>query len=294
MTRRAALLALLATPALASAQAGIITFAPDTYVNLADCAGDTITLDWTVLLESGAVLNPAWTYKIYASGTAPNGTPASCADTAGQVGGDITPVSLAESVERSASDIVGAAGFSCGTVTEPTIYVCAHLLDAGSVKQGSATGSLKLQLLKPAVPSAPTVTPGDTCLYVSWTEVKATSTTAAAAKYRVEVSTTDPEDPVTHSDTTSETHTTICGLLNKNLAGNAVIYTVRVIAISAGGNESDRSPSTQGDPIASDDFWTHYKKQGGQEEGGCSTGGAAGLLALLGALALRAAGRRRS
>jgi uncharacterized protein (TIGR03382 family) len=46
--------------------------------------------------------------------------------------------------------------------------------------------------------------------------------------------------------------------------------------------------------VAIDDFWEHYAGAGGQEEGGCTTGGGAGALAALGLLALGALGRKRS
>jgi hypothetical protein len=286
MLPRATLLALLAAPALASAQtAGTITFDPATYVNLDACTGGTdVTLDWTVLLESGATFSTSWTYRVYSSSSAPSGetgAPKYCADGAVQVGSDIDATNIRQSETVIATDLATAAGFTCGTATEPTLYVCVHLYDDASTRQGSATGSLKLQLLAPDVPGAPAVTPGNTRLYASWSAV---TSSPAATQYRVQAST---GGTVASTATTTGTSATLGGL------SNGVTYQVEVRSVSAGGNVSGPSPATDGTPVASDDFWEHYVSAGGQEEGGCTTGGGAGLLALLGALALRAAGRRR-
>jgi hypothetical protein len=69
-------------------------------------------------------------------------------------------------------------------------------------------------------------------------------------------------------------------------------YDVVVIAISEGGNESDKSPVATGTPVVVNDFWRLYRNAGGGEEGGCSTTGGVSLALL--AFAPFALRRRRS
>jgi hypothetical protein len=72
-----------------------------------------------------------------------------------------------------------------------------------------------------------------------------------------------------------------------------VLYDVVVSALSAGGNASVGSINGSGTPAPVNDFYTQYKADGGQEEGGCA-GGPAGLLSLLGLGAALRLLRRRS
>jgi hypothetical protein len=73
---------------------------------------------------------------------------------------------------------------------------------------------------------------------------------------------------------------------------NGVTYQVVAYGMNSANNPSPASAAADGTPVPTDDFWNHYKKDGGREQGGCSTG--AGALGLLGALSLLALRRRKS
>jgi MYXO-CTERM domain-containing protein len=167
-----------------------------------------------------------------------------------------------------------------------TVFICAHW-DSPTPKVGKAVGQFKIQVAKPAAPTGVSAESGDGKLIVRWS---ASTGSPNADRYFARatplvggVPTGSPVDSVL----TNSTNVTLGGLTNNTT------YEVVVFALSVGRNPSDASAAAQGTPIATDDFWEHYRTQpGAREQGGCASGGA-GPLAILGVAALLARARRR-
>jgi hypothetical protein len=302
MKRRSALLALLAAPVAAGAQttpsSGQVLFTSESrYIGQAECAADAgMSLSWLVALESGQtypVLDPL--YAIYTSNDP------DCADT-NTTTGDITepvqteiPGGATLRVEAypgttgdpapAVSRFLGPLGLDCASA-DTKVYACVELTaQDDTTLRGRAKGYFDLQLAAPNPPTDVSVRPSEEALAVSWT---ASAGSPSVKDYRASATNVDEPLDVHYSGWVGGTSTRIEGLSNLHA------YDVAVVARSFGDNLSDEADAPGPvQPVAIDDFWEHYTGAGGQEEGGCSTGGGAGLLALLGALALRGAGRRR-
>jgi len=185
------------------------------------------------------------------------------------------------------SVIRGKAGVTCSETTDQTIFLCVALRRSGATTyEANVQKSFKIQLQAPLAVTGLTVTSGNNALNASWT-APSPDNNPAATKYRVTATTADPRDTSDHAQTIGGISVRIEGLLN------SVLYTVTVVAISEGGNESPAVSDTE-TPFPADDFFTHYSKEpGANEQGGCA-GGPAGLLSLLGLAAALRAFRRRS
>ncbi len=291
------LLAALAVPALASAQtAGQVTFSPDAYLNATECAAanaTTIQLSWTALRPSGATAAAA-TFQVYASTAAvtiSGTTVPTCTSATGSaaIGSSISTTSdTATNQSFDASAFATAVGeTTCGVQADKSIYVCVQLSDASAVAIGYATGVLTLSTTPPGAPTNVSVTPGNQALNVGWS---APASGQTVATYRVVATavdlTADPASPHYSPMVNSATASyRLSGLVND------VPYSVVVYAYSASGTESLGSDPVSGTPLPTEDFFSYYRAQGGREQGGCGTGGAAAL-SLLGAAALLAARRR--
>jgi hypothetical protein len=185
------------------------------------------------------------------------------------------------------ADFFAKAGFNVcppPPVAGGKAYACvAHYVANGTTPVWSNSTEATFEVLAPPVPEQVTVTPGDSSLYVSW--VDGPSTGVNATKYNV-----------TATGSTGATTQTFTGRTNNRVTGltNGVTYSVQVIALSAGDNESAAStPAVTGTPEAVNSFWDLYEAEPGhREQGGCG-GGPAGLVSLVGvALALRGLRRR--
>jgi len=151
-----------------------------------------------------------------------------------------------------------------------TLYICVTWLSGST---GTANAQLKVDADAPNPPTITGVDPGDGALTPHWSQpsggaADATSFTATASS---------GGNPVSSCTVTGggSTSCRIAGLQN------GTTYDVTVVAYSVTLNPSPASdPPAQGTPVPVDDFWRYYRKQLGQEEGGCGSG-AAGLLALL-------------
>jgi hypothetical protein len=290
MIRRLALILALLSPAAAFAQiAGNVLILPAAF-GINDCTSTSkyVTFSWTSSLTPVA----GDVYRVFVS----SGSTATCPSTgtpAGyQYGGDIPALTTTQGYPVTgtlsrATFILDAGVTTCpvgGTST--TLSVCVqHVAAVGSTVRTTATGSVPLELKLPPVPINVSAQPGDASLLVSWAD----GTEAGSAPTSYRATATDPLHPSdTKTASTTGKSVWVTGLTN------GVTYTVTVIAVSAGSNES--GPSTAvvtGTPQVVNGFWEQYKADpAGREVGGCG-GGPAGLVSLLGvALAMRGLRRR--
>lgn len=296
---RRALLALLALPASALAQ----TITADvTTINLAQCNGATneirgsddpltVGLTWTVDVGTGTFASGG-KFQLWAAnrtpGTSQDGvTP--CADPAVPgtgylankvVGGLVDAPNQSTSIKQffSLREIATAAGYGCTPGASTTVYLCIQWLSSGSTVSGWASGaSLSLDLTSPAnAPSNVDPKGGDGVLHVSCSGNDPDSTSFRAK------ATLGGGIPHWSDQGSSCSGLTISGLTNGET------YSVVVYGLNDANNPSPPSSPVSGFPVPTDDFYDHYRNDGGREKGGCSTaGGAAGLLSVLGLLAVR-------
>ena len=289
MLRRLALLTALLVPTAGLAQiAGKVLVVPAA-LGVADCTSSTtyVTIAWTSTITpvTGDV------YNLYVSSVSSGACPTTGTPPGTQLGGDIPALGISGTYPVTGTltrhDFISAAGIADTACvaggTSTTINVCVQQL-AGSVVRATMSGSVPLELENPPAPVNVSVASGDSALYVSWSN--GTDNGVAPTSYRVTA-----EAVGNPGDTHTESYT---GTSNQRISGltNGVTYSVWVVAVSAGGNQSTASVAVTGTPQHVADFWEQYKGAGGQEQGGCG-GGPAGLVSLLGvALALRGLRRR--
>jgi len=271
------------------------------YVNLDQCQGADINLEWNIGSGAQPVANDR--YKIYSSNTAPSvptgGTFKLCPEqnSTGGTGGDVFADKVADvgatrdvqtlgvpaMTSGATPGVVDSAALTCdeGSELKP-LYVCAHWTDGADAKKGSASGKFIIQVKRPNAPASVTATPGDGALNVSWPAATTDGGAAEARSYRVIVKLAGFE--VGRRDDLTATSVRISGLLNDEP------YDIEVFGLSVAKNPSLTPAVGAGTPKEVADFWDLYTA-GGQEVGGCAAG-AAGPLALLG-VALLAVLRRR-
>jgi hypothetical protein len=278
-------------PGLALAQAAVtvtetsdVDDRDDEIININECnavAGHAsrFSISWTVSLTNAA----SGELRLSTNSGCPDRTEDNLATTVVLA----TITSATGSVEsRSADDLVKQLGLACDAGTLRTIYVCA-VTGAATTVGGTTTGpsqTIRVDTQTPAAPRVTGVTPGDGALDVAWE-----TASGGASRYRVEATRAGTTE-ISRSAETTDTSKRISNLQNN------VDYEVRAVALSIGGNES--LPSAEfvpGRPLEILDFWRNYQQSGGQEEGGCSTGGGPGaaLLALAALLARLPSALRR-
>jgi hypothetical protein len=290
MIRRLALLAALLGPATAFAQAaGEVIITPSAF-GRSDCTSTDklVTLSW----NSSVVPVTGDLYRILVSTTSgcPTGSTTTLADNLSATTAIQGYPTTGSTLTRQA--FVQAAGITDCTANA-TIFVCVqHWPSNGSsgTLKATATGNAALEVSPPPIPINVSVSPGDSALFVSWTDgtlnADGTTSTVAATSYNVTAT-----NPLVATDTRTRNFT---GKTNQRISGltNGTTYDVTVTAVSAGGNESASSLAATGQPAPVSGFWEQYRAAGGIEQGGCG-GGAAGVGSLLVlALALAAARRR--
>lgn len=308
MLQRALLFLCLAAPLAAEAQTTssvLLTFRDGAGTTLTSntlgrsrCDGTddpSLTINWTLVPTTAAT--PAYgendTYRIAATttGTCPTD------DVTGLI--DIIPANNSPSgvypnttTPLRLSEVLTTLAVTCaGNNADQTIRICVTLKrgTAGTADGNVISNTFTLQLAPPPDPVGLSVGSGDGALNISW--AKGTKGTGQAETDRVRVTVTPrnpAEDPAgARVDETAASPFRRGGLVND------VLYDVSVRALSEGGNLSAGEVTGTGTPAQVNDFFEHYRDQGGPEEGGCA-GGAAGLLSLLGLGAVVRAFRRRS
>jgi len=287
MLRRALLFLCLVSPLAARAQTLTFTSTPSPPYGRVQCNNQNnlnIQLGWT--LTGSGTSNANDTYRITAF-TADQACPTATSGTTNLVAAPLISAGSTYATNLGAI-LSAAAATSCTGTADVTVFVCVSIARNGATAtETSVKNSFKLQFQPPLAPTNLVVTGGNKALNISWKAPDSTSNPAAAT-YRITVdSNGDPRDPTKHETTQAGTSLRFEGLVI------GVEYTVTVVALSEGGNESP-PVTTIGSPVPVDDFFTHYgATDGAQEQGGCG-GGPAGLLSLLGLGAVLRAFRRRS
>lgn len=324
--RRAWLLALLATPAVSAAQtvpaptrgSGDITLATqvntavDEFINAAECLDGTIKLQWSPVYVTTPTAKSAadlGSYQVYASdqptvdavksGDCPttNGDKGVTGLHAGAVSDRITGaanlIDPSPVLEFDTALIASVAGLGACNVSDTNIMVCVQARDLGGNPIGTARRTLIVSTKSPNAPESASVTSGENALNVRWGD----SPGLPEPEYHIAEAVIDPTvDPSVSTTTVVASSGPVpgAGANDVRLEGleNGVVYAVYVTAYSTADNPSD--PIFAGTAAAAEvnDFWETYRAAGGREQGGCGPG-AAGPLALLGAVSLLALLRRR-
>ncbi len=263
----------LALPAIARSATLTVD---DPLISIAECvdrSNQSVALSWDFSGSSGS------TFDILGSNA--SGCSETDATTAVLVDGLSTSRTSYPQTGESAitlSDVLTAAGKSAGTCegSDFRVYVCVRLMNSSGTAVTTASGAIKCQLERPPPPVGLSVSVGEKALYVSFTAGTATAEALASSKtYQAFAS----EGGVSHGsgETTSTSDVRIPGL------ENGTTYDVWVVAYSEAGNSSAASELSAGTPQHVLDFYDLYKSSGGSDSGGCSHGGAAGLLSLIAA-----------
>ncbi|HET9552675.1 MAG TPA: fibronectin type III domain-containing protein [Anaeromyxobacteraceae bacterium] len=271
------LLALLALAAPAAARAATLTV-EDPLASASECstaASQEVKLSWDLGSSSGSSV------ELLASNAS------GCSES------DATTAVLASSIPTSQAawpssgdtaitlaDVLAAAGRSTADCAGSSfrVYVCVRLLDGSGAQVTTASAAIRFQLEKPPPPTGLATEVGDGAIYASWSAGTATAAApAASSSYQAFAS----AGGVTHASAETTSKSARIGGLD-----NGTTYDVWVVAYSEAGNPSDASELGAATPRQVLDFFSLYQASGGAERGGCSQGGPADLLALLGALAL--------
>jgi uncharacterized protein (TIGR03382 family) len=160
-----------------------------------------------------------------------------------------------------------------------TVFFCVRRSSTGTLSAG--TLQVNFALLPPSPPSAPVATAGDSHLRLAWQ-----SNDSGDSTYDVyvvpEQTTVDLNRMAVHSVAGTNVD------VDHDSFGSSLVndktYDLYVRSIDAFSNKSALSaPASKGTPVAVDDFYSHYRHDGGSATGGggCSSGGSAGLLAVV-------------
>src|SRR5215813_11000788 len=166
-------------------------------------------------------------------------------------------------------------------------YIQNSVLNGNSLTTASVP--VKFALAQPFPPENVVITPGDSHLKIAWSKGDP-GEDIATYDIHVVPEGSAPGTPVANTSSTNvDVSTTDFGQHLQNDAG----YTITIVANDTYGNISEPSDEQTGTPVASADFYNHYRDLGGASPGGCSSGGGPALIAA-GALALALLLRRRS
>src|SRR4051812_11545079 len=155
----------------------------------------------------------------------------------------------------------------------------------------SASVNVKYALAKPLPPAAVTVTPGDGHLKIAWAKGDDAETISTFDVHVVPAGSV-PDGGRAQNTTTTNADVDVTDS-QKSLENDAG-YVVTIVANDTYGNVSDPSAEVPATPVASSDFYDHYRDSGGSSlgGGGCSTGATSAWVAGI-VLAISLALRRR-
>jgi len=196
------------------------------------------------------------------------------------------------------SDLIASLPNGCNDTTKSaatpfSVFFCARR-KTNSLTQVQTLLASSLQvnfaLLPPKAPNAPTTIEGDQHLRASWTSndpgdrtydvfvVPDTGAADAGPPPTIDVSALSPAVTGLQQTSADLTNASGGGVLQNNQK-----YDVYVRSVDAFANVSGLSGPGTGTPFVVEDFYRHYRAEGGADPGGggCSTGGA-GIFAVLG------------
>jgi MYXO-CTERM domain-containing protein len=165
-----------------------------------------------------------------------------------------------------------------------TNVLCVQYANAGAISVASV--NVKYALTPPLAPANVSITPGDSHLKISWVQGDAADDIATFDVHVWPAGTT-PDGGVAQNKVTSLKADVDRTDDNQPLQNDAG-YLVTVVAHDKYGNVSDPSTEQTAFPVATSDFYNHYRDAGGTALGGCASGndaawiaGGAALMALL-------------
>lgn len=173
----------------------------------------------------------------------------------------------------------------CASVRMPQIVTdttCLLLPENAGYIKATTPVTITYDSVPPAVPTIDEVTALDGALGVAFTVSDDTSKVIVQLKAD---GATDFSNAATVAK--SDNPVRVRGLTN------GTNYTIRLIAVDAVGNQSPPSAEVTGAPIQSDGFWVIYKRQGGDEQGGCHAAPASLSLMAGASILLLSLSRRR-
>lgn len=314
--RKAALVAALLLPCAALAQSQIILNSdqsttlgtiPQIYVGRANCGSMIINFTWDLGTPPsiGQQVNVvhARSVSTCAGSTVTSPDTLTVAPSQMQTGTDQVRASDLI-LDQSDAGLSGGCSNTVRTSANPwTTYYCVQLTSAATIGFTSppqfADIPVNFALANPTPPTSVVVGAGDRHLRINWTQGDSAETIAS---YDVHV--TEPDagvDPARYaSHVVAQTSADVSSTDDGKALQDDHTYAVRVRATDSYGNTSDLSPSVPGTPKRILDFYNLYRNEGGSAlgGGGCTTGGAAGWIALcalfVGMLARKLGKRGRS
>lgn len=157
-----------------------------------------------------------------------------------------------------------------------TNYLCVQFFDGFTLL--SKTINVRYALAKPLPPTGVVVTPKNKQLRVDWSKGDAADTIASYDVHAIRVG-GSADGGVSQNVTTLNADVT---RTDDNVPlVNGTDYSITVVARDTYGNVSDPSAQVVQSPVASSDFYDHYRNEGGSAEGGCATGGASAWIAAI-------------
>lgn len=274
------LLASLPALALAQTNTGLtlqINGQSSQTVSAADC-GNSSLLTWTVNLAG----IPCSNLELWASRNACGDAPDAGDLTIAQIAAATWSSQTAGTEKVAIADLPFAAdGGTCGAAVEETFNLCGSLklasVDCG-FEQTTVHSSPAVTLVYDAVaPDAPTITAVDSLDSALRVGIGVPDGADIIFVQFRQQGAVDFQEAAHLSN--QQTGTTIEGLTN------GVTYEVRAFAQDSAGNQSAFSGVASGTPVATEGFWSAYKKDGGADTGGCTAAGGGlfgGVLLLLG------------
>jgi hypothetical protein len=272
-------------------------------IGQARCTGNSsivFTIDWTLTGPPASANGETVEYWVTKDSATCSTSTAPAAGTGTDLGPGRLDVNI-DSATVSMSTLLQGLDSGCGNTTASaaspfTTYFCVRRTTPGTIlnSNGGFTGtSLAVQfaLVPPAAPDAPSITPGDQHLQISWASVSGASTYDVYAVPHGQAP--DPNNPVKSNvtGTSFDVTATSAGPLE-----DGTQYDVYLRTEDAYANVSGLSPPATDKPIQIDDFYARYRGAGGSAEGGggCASGGADLLAAIAAALTLCFCRRRRA
>jgi len=156
----------------------------------------------------------------------------------------------------------------------------------------TASVNVKFALAPPFPPDNVQITPGDRHLKIFWSKG---DDAEPIAQFQVHVVSQDGGTPGDPTQTVTNTNADVTKTDDGHSLENDAGYVVTVVAKDTFSNISDPSTEVTGFPVATADFYDHYRDLGGSAEGGCSSSGASVSIAVAAiALALLLRRRRRA
>jgi uncharacterized protein (TIGR03382 family) len=301
MLRRATLLlVLLPGFALGQTTSGTVTAQVTTttqssgQANRAECASTTALATWVITSSLTPVVANGDRWRLATASTSTGCTTSGALPTG--VFSDVLATGATQQITSiPVNTMATSAGVStCTQANDVTVNLCVYLLAGGSTTswQFAGIGTFVFQMAIPPKPVIGSVSRGDGQLGVSVAPGTVTATETATRSVTYTVTCTPAGGGTAATGGPANAGNIVCGNLT-----NGTAYTITAKGFSAANNEGPVSdpvgPSDATTPLPFLNFWEVYKSDGGQETGGCGTGGAGALapvLALLGFLAVR---RRR-